>query len=231
MIGRRHRFDALKIVLLVLWGVSLFSILWLLHAHGIHLREIPRLLRHAVRDAGWLGPLFLLAVYLIRTVVPLPMTSLTVLTGSIYGPVFGSLVAIIGLNLTGMLSFWFGRFLGHHFVDEFSHGWIKKYVGALEEDGFFAVTFMRLLFFPFDIVSIGCGLTAMPFRQFALGTFLGTLPETITFVVLGDAITDPRTWLLFGALLIVSVVLAVLLHRSNWAKKRLLKHVEPVISE
>jgi len=54
------------------------------------------------------------------------------------------------------------------------------------------------------------------------------LPHALSFVILGRSFESPRSWALFAVLMLACLVIAVLLHRSKWAKKHLLnKAVEP----
>jgi uncharacterized membrane protein YdjX (TVP38/TMEM64 family) len=216
----------LKGILLALWVACIFSIYAYMHGHHIPVRAIPGEIRHAALAAGAWGPLILIGAYLAVTVIPFPTAALAIISGTVFGPVKGSLVVLVGVNLASWLSFYLGRFFGRHFVAEHESGWIKKYDELMGERGLFVVMAMRLLFVPFDYVSMGSGMTRITFRQYAIGTLLGTLPHTVTFVVLGGSFTDPRGWVLFAILFLLSGGLAYLAHRSNWAQHHVLKEIK-----
>ncbi|MDO8617917.1 MAG: TVP38/TMEM64 family protein [Candidatus Uhrbacteria bacterium] len=216
----RHRAHILKGALLILWIVCVGGLYLVIDATGIPLRQVPALIRREVLEAGWLGPLLIIGLYIASTIIFFSKAGLDIISGAVYGPFLGSLFVLIGLNAAAVVSFYFGRYFGHHFVQEHAKGWMKKYDEILEREGFITVLVMRLLFFPFDIVSFGCGMSRMSFREFVLATCLGSMPGTITFVVLGGAITNPRTWLLFAVLLAASLGLAFFLRRSSWIRRR-----------
>jgi uncharacterized membrane protein YdjX (TVP38/TMEM64 family) len=74
-------------------------------------------------------------------------------------------------------------------------------------------------------------MTKISFRQYFTASVIGSLPNTVTFVVLGDAIAELEGWILFGVLLTVSLGLAFGARYSPWARKHVFKKVEPSMFE
>lgn len=220
---RVHLVTVLRVLLFILWAALIVGLYVFIHTQNIPLRHVPKLLRAEVVEAGPWGPLVIIGLYLASTLLLFTKAGIDIISGAVYGPVIGSIFVLVGLNLAASATFYFGRFFGRHFVHAHEHGWIKKYDDLLAQEGFITVFLMRLLLFPFDLVSIGCGMSKMQFRQYFFGTLLGSLPGTVTFVVLGQAFMEPRAWVLFGALLVVSLLFVLILRRSEWAKKKLLK--------
>jgi uncharacterized membrane protein YdjX (TVP38/TMEM64 family) len=213
--------------LAVIAGVYLF-----LHINGISVKDVPRIVSGQVRRAGSFGPVMLILFYALSTIIPFPTFSIAIIGGALFGPWLGCLAVIVGVNVAGTISFFLSRYFGRHFVGENEKGWVKKYDDLLTEQGMFAAMAMRLLFFPYDAVSIGCGLTRMSYRQYALGTFLGSFASTVSFVVLGESITTPASFAFFMVLMLGSIIVALLLRRTPWAKKHIfVKPSEPQIFE
>ena len=224
---RAHwRQHLLRAVLLALWLGVIASVYVFLHAEGIKIRALPRLILQEVSEAGLFGPLMLFMAYQVVTIIPFPTAALAIIAGSLYGPWWGSVLVVVSLNAASWLSFWFAKFFGRHFVRE-SHGkWVKRFDEWMQEDGFAAVLIARLLYIPFEYVGVAAGLSTLSFRRYAIASLLGMLPSTVTFVVLGDAFTDPDAWFLFGGLVVVIAAAALFLSRSRWAK-RLLSRSRP----
>lgn len=227
-IDRAH---VLKIALLAFWIACIIGVYAFLHVNGIPVSALPSIVKKHALAAGMFGPLVLILVYVFQTIIPFPSPALAVIGGALYGPWLGGLITFVGANISGTISFIFGRYFGRHFVTEHEKGWIKKYDDLMTQEGFMTILFMRLLFFPFDIVSILAGLTRVTYRQYALGTFLGTVPSIATFVVLGRAFHDPRGWALFGALAGVVLAIVYVLRRSDWAEKKLFVQKDPKMFE
>lgn len=226
---RIQRSHAMKIVVAAVWLFLFCGIAVWFQQAGIPFRHLPRFLLDIVRSYGYWGPIVFLLLFLARSVFFIVPTSvLTLVAGSLYGPFWGTLMNIVGDNLSATIEFGIGRFFGRRFVKEHEYGWIRKYDHVLREEGFFAVLVMRLLFFPFDPVNYGCGMTGMLYRQYAFATFLGTLPAIITITVLGHAFESPKGWLTFGVLLLLTVAGMLILRRSAWVRSRLFpKHIPP----
>ncbi len=220
------RTHGLKLVLLVAWGVLILGVFAWLHAHHIRLHALPKIIRHEVLEAGAWGPVVLFFVYLLSTIIPFPTAALALIAGSIYGPFQAFVLVLISLNAASTVSFFLGRFFGRHFLHEHERGLVKEYDELMRNNGFLAVTIMRLVLVPHDIVSIASGMSVMRYRAFALGTFIGTLPPIVTFVVLGDEFFNPLAWILFGSVFAVSVVIAFFIKRSPVSQK-LTAHEEP----
>ncbi len=225
---QRHHVRWLKGLLLVLWVLLIVGVYGFLHTHDIRIRAIPRFIRTEVLAAGWWGPFVIIGLYFASSFLFFSKAALDVVTGTIYGPWWGSLVVLIGINLASTIVFFLGRYFGRHFVQTHEHGWIRRHDELLKTEGFITVLIMRLFLFPFDPVSLGCGMSAMTFRAFAWATFFGSLPGTVTFVVLGDAIAEPEGWFLFGILFLISLGLALWLQRSRLGKRLLSKKEPPV---
>ncbi len=217
-----------KIGIVVVYIAIIASSYLFLFKHGIPMRAVPRLMQHTIAETGVFGPLALIAFYIASTIIPFPTAAIAVAGGALFGPWIGTISVFLGLNIAAAISFWIGRYFGRHLISENERGWVKKYDDLLSRQGFMSVLFMRLLFFPFDVVSIGSGMTRMPFRQYILGSMIGCLPSTLSFVVLGKSFSSPRTWVLFTVLMCVSIAIALILRRSAWAKKHIF--IQPALS-
>ena len=188
---------------------------------GLTWHTLPHALRFMMRHAGPWGPLSLLAAHVLRTFLLVPSTVLEVAAGSLYGPVYGALLNVAGINMSATIAFWIGRFLGRGFLSRREHGWLKRYDEALTRDGFFAVLMMRLLFVQIDIVSYGAGMTGISFLNYALGTFLGTLPAILAFTIVGHNLGRPRGFLIFVGLSLAIIALVFILKRLPWTRSKL----------
>jgi len=230
---RLTRGNLLKICLGLAWLVLLVAAYRWFDESGIPLKQLPRALKGIVRSYGAVGPVVILALYAARSFLFLPTMPLVLVAGSLYGPWWGVALTVVGDNLSANISFVIGRFFGRRYVKESERGWLKRYDELLTREGFMAVLLMRLLYFPFDVVNFGSGISGIPYRQYLVATFFGLLPAIITFTFLGDAFVNPRAFFVFGILFALSLVGAWLLKRSRWAKRILLepKHHESVFEK
>lgn len=214
-----HRKDTVRVATLLVCLALIGGLYAFLESHGLLGRRLIVVMQTWARQAGWLGPLIILAVFSVQTIIPLPNILLAAATGSLYGPWVGSLLVILGWLLSATVSFCAGRYFGRHWFETHASAWLKEYADLLHERGFVTVVFMRLVQVPADVVGILCGMTRLSYREYMLATFFGILPGAITFTVLGRAWTNPRTLILFAAIFFASMGLAVWFKRSRWFKR------------
>ena len=210
-----------KVLIAAAWAVLFIEAYAWFESSGIQMRHMPRLLKATIHSYGAWGPLFVLFLYTVRTFLFLPTTPLILVCGSLFGPIWGTVVALAGENLSAGLGFAIGRLFGRRFLKIHERGWMKRYDEALTTEGFVSVLVMRLLMFPFDVVNIGSGVSGMRFRQYALATLIGVIPLVVTVAALGDAFVNPRAFRVFIVLILVMAAVAVLIRRSSWAKRKL----------
>jgi uncharacterized membrane protein YdjX (TVP38/TMEM64 family) len=196
MIKQKYLKPFLFLVWLTLLSVAIFSYISL----DTPLKEYPALIISFLERFGMWGPILYILIYTIRPLTFFPATVLTTASGAIFGPWYGILYTIIGENLSANLTFLVGRYFGKDLMGKVTSK--SKIIFLAEckfrENGFMGVLFMRLLYFPFDIVGYFSGACNLRQRDFALGTFIGILPGLITFVLLGGSFTDPKNLLLAG---------------------------------
>nr|WP_253905211.1 VTT domain-containing protein [Arthrobacter sp. H14] len=81
---------------------------------------------------------------------------------------------------------WLGRLLGREAVEKLTGTRVDKVDRVLRRRGFAAVIGVRLVpVLPFTAINYSAGLTSLGWRPYFLGTGLGILPGTISFVALG----------------------------------------------
>lgn len=230
MMNRLTRGQIGRIALLAFWGLCILAVYTFMDINHVPLRRLPFVVREFVVHAGGFGPLIIFAAYVFLTLIPFPNAALAFVAGTVYGPFVGSLIVLFSLNVTSIISFYIGRFFGRQLFPKHEHGWVKQYDALMQESGFTTVFILRTLFVPFDVVSMASGMSQMDFSEYFVASCLGMAPGMITFVILGNAYTHPRSWLLFGFCFALSLALAVSLRHSAWAKKHIFKHQPPHVS-
>jgi uncharacterized membrane protein YdjX (TVP38/TMEM64 family) len=143
------------------------------------------LTREALGDflnaAGFWAPLLFILVYAVGVCLFVPGTLLTALGAAIFGSYWGFLYVWVGAMLGSSAAFWIGRTLGREFATTVIGDRLKKYDDAIERNGFAAVLYLRLAYFPFTPLNFGMGLTKVRFWDYFAGTGLGILVGTFIF--------------------------------------------------
>ena len=169
-------------VALLLWLVVLSAFLV---AAGRHPGGVVGVLETALRTIRRSpdGLALLAGIYLVRPLLLLPVTILTMFCGYLFGPLWGVAIAhtaAVGSASAGYLAVRWWRGGRSPTADP---AWTER----LRLRTFETVLVSRLSFVPGDLVNGMAGALALPFTPFAVATVLGGLPGTVVGVLAGAA--------------------------------------------
>ena len=143
-------------------------------------------------EMAWWGVLAYVAVYLARPIVLFPASVLTVVGGVLFGPVAGVIIVIVAANGSATIAYLVGRLLGHAPGDRVDEAGdqtlILRWSAKMRDNSFETVLVMRFLFLPYDLVNYAAGALRIRYVPFIAATALGSLPGTISFVLLGASL-------------------------------------------
>ena len=121
-----------------------------------------------------------------------PGTPLTLLTGSLFGLYFGTIISLIGNTFGACLAFLLARYVLRDYVQKKllpRYPKIKKYEQRITDRGFATVVILRLIpLFPFNALNFLLGVTNISFRKYAWASFIGMIPGTFLFVYFGESL-------------------------------------------
>lgn len=136
-----------------------------------------------------------MAIYIIQTALSLPGAAiLSLAAGAIFGPLMGTLYAVIAASIGATLAFLVTRYLLRDLVLTRFGSRLEGMNKELEQRGFNYLLFLRLVpVFPFFLINLAAGLTRLPLRTFVLGTLLGIIPGGFVFVNAGASLATITT--------------------------------------
>lgn len=178
-------------------------------------------LRLMTDRAGWWAPAAFMTGYAALTLAPVPKNVLSIAAGVLFG--FSAALALVyaGAMIGAAAAFWLGRIMGREAVESLTGTRVGKVDQVLRRRGFAAVVGVRLVpVLPFTAINYSAGLTSLGWRPYFLGTGLGILPGTISFVALGAYGLD-FGWQtnvaagVLGVLTLAGVIFAVRRRRGN----------------
>jgi len=149
-----------------------------------------------VQNLGSVGPLAVALAYVATTVLFIPGSALTILSGTLFGLRTGFLVVFVGANLGALCAFLLARTLLRERVSRWaaSNPKFRALDRAIGDQGFKMVFLSRLSpAFPFTLLNYLLGLTAVKIGAYALANLLGMLPGTFLYVYIGAAARDALT--------------------------------------
>ncbi len=148
----------------------------------------PEQLQEWLKQAGIWAPAVYIVLYIVATVLVLPSTALNLTGGAIFGLWFGTLWTSIAAITAAMVSFAYSRsFAPKVLVKKFGSS-CRVMDAELLRGGVFYIFAIRLLpIIPYGLVNFVAGLTSVSFKDYFLGTVLGTIPGVLPFVLLGSS--------------------------------------------
>jgi len=205
----------------------------------------PEYLRMLLIDAGYWGYFLLVGLLLVAIPLPIPSTPIVLAGGYVYGPIIGTLLALIAVFLGGSIAFYTTRIFGRpvleslvdeHHITHFNHIFKKRGVTA-------AFISYALPLFPSDIVHLMLGLTRISYKHFLALNLAGHIPRYLILNSLGgdffSGFTLSSLWTILGAGIFILIAvfreplkrlffkeLRALNHEVHWLEKLILRHKE-----
>jgi uncharacterized membrane protein YdjX (TVP38/TMEM64 family) len=141
-----------------------------------------------LNKVGIWAPIIYIILYTIATLLILPSTALNLTSGAIFGVWLGTLWTSIAAIIAAIVAFAFTRTVGREIVANNLAGRWGALDAQMSQGGLFYVFAIRLFpLIPYGLVNFAAGLTSIRFRDYFLGTILGTVPGVLPFVMLGSS--------------------------------------------
>lgn len=164
-------------------------------------------------DHFW-APLLVLAAYTPACIVMFPRPLITLFAVTAFGPLFGFLYAMLGIQIAAWVTYVAGRHLDRSAIRRLAGAKLNRIIEVLRHRGLLAMTALRLVpLAPFAVEGAIAGAVRIRLWHYLLGTALGMLPGTLAATVFGDQLQalfhDRRevNWWLIGTMLVALAVL------------------------
>jgi len=162
----------------------------------------------AVASAGAAGPLVFIAITVLKPVIFfLPSIGLTIVAGTLFGPVYGTIYVVIGGAGSTAVGFYTSRWLAGDRLRRFLAS--RKSIVRLDERmsgaGFRTTLMLRVFNLPWDMVSYAAGLSSMRFIDFYLASLAAIAPVSVIYVYFGSTVTHAGSAGFFIALALIFV--------------------------
>ena len=189
-IGRPSNKPKHSWVKFIILAAFVFSAVYVFQFTPIRNHVTPETLERLLKSAGFWAPIMYIFFYALGVCFFLPGTMLTGLGAVIFGPYWGFLYVWVGAMIGASGAFFIGRSLGRDFAASVIGDKLTKYDDAIRRNGFAAVLYLRLVYFPFTPMNFGMGLTKVKFSDYLLGTGLGIMVGTFVFTFFFGTIKD-----------------------------------------
>ncbi|MEB3342956.1 TVP38/TMEM64 family protein [Okeania sp.] len=193
----------------------------------------PESIQTWLRKAGIWAPIIYIIIYSISTILLLPSTALNLTGGAIFGPWIGTIWTSIAAIIAAIIAFIFTRTVGREAIKKRLAGKWEAMDAEIRQGGMFYMAAIRLLpIIPYGLVNFVAGLTSVTFKDYLLGTIIGTVPGVLPFVMLGSyglkALKTGDILPLIGALSLIGLLVggATWYRRHRSLSKKVVEHIK-----
>lgn len=167
-------------------------------------------LREFVGKLGIWGPIAFIGILTFRFLFLIPTGLLLLAGGVIFGPVYGTLYAGLGMFCSGMLKYGFVAIVGRKaFLSVLPSG-MQAWVGKLAQGRMSAWAlggFCAYPFFPKHVFQYAAILSGMDLPRYVVAVLAGSLVQAFLFANLGEAIYSGAGIALSAGLLLSAIIL------------------------
>ncbi len=133
-----------------------------------------------------------MTLYIVQTTLSLPgATIFSLAAGALFGPLMGTVYAVFSATMGATLAFLVTRYIFRDAVTGKFGSRLEKINRELDREGLNYLLFLRLVpLFPFFLINLAAGLTAMRTRTFFFGTLLGIIPGAFVYCNAGASLAS-----------------------------------------
>jgi uncharacterized membrane protein YdjX (TVP38/TMEM64 family) len=178
--------------------------------------------RHQIKSLGAGGPLIIIALGVLHSVIPYPAEIVNAAAGFAYGFFGGLGIVAIGWMISALICYWFGTGVARPLLDRwFGAERFARFERMVDRGGVTLLIALRLLpIVPFSLISAAAGAARVPFGRYCWTTAVGFLPITALAVYLGTRLegirfTDPAVIGAIAGILVLLLVANFIIRRSG----------------
>ena len=176
----------------------------------------------------WLAALLYFVVYVLVTALSIPgAVVMTLAGGALFGLLLGTVIVSFASTIGATLAFLVARFLLRQPLRDRYGDRLKTFDEGIERDGAFYLFTLRLVpLFPFFMINLLTGLTALRTWTYFWVSQLGMLPGTVVYVYAGTQlarIESPSDVLspgLVGAFVLIGLMPLLMRWLARWLQAR-----------
>ena len=139
-----------------------------------------------IADHGAAAVAGYVALYIAVIGLSLPGGAIMTVTGGfLFGPVIGTIAALVGALAGATVIFLIARSAAGECLTRRAGPFAAKLAEGFRADAFSYLVFLRLVPFPFWLINLAPALFGVRLSTFVAATAIGILPATVTFAVFG----------------------------------------------
>lgn len=178
---------------------------------------------------GMAGPLVLILVMVVQMFLfVVPNVLVMMIAIIMYGPVWGSIISLIGIFVSSSVGYFIGRKLGPITVNKLiSIKTQEKISSFIEEYGTAAIAITRISSLSNDSLSIVAGLLKMSYRKYIMATLCGITPLITLLALYGRNGRIESALLWIAAVSLVILFIYIFIDKKRKKRNANIKHKSP----
>ncbi|USO02699.1 MAG: TVP38/TMEM64 family protein [Alphaproteobacteria bacterium] len=178
----------LPIIFIATFVITFWTMGWSQYLTIATFKQYQHQIQDFIKHNYLLSMLIFLLIDTAIVSISIPTIFLTIMAGFLYGPYIATLLALISATIGSCILFLSTR---SAVPDTQSKAFIEKLRKGFQENAFFYLLSLRLTpAIPFFVLTLVSAFLKIPFRTFAVATFLGAIPGTFVFAFIGNALEE-----------------------------------------
>jgi len=183
--------------------------------------EDQQRIREWVKQFGLGGPLILILMMVVQMflfVVPNVLVMMVAIT--CYGPIWGSVISLLGVFASSSVGYMIGRLLGPSTVDKFvSKKTREKISDFIKTYGVPAIAITRLSSLSNDSLSFVTGILKMKYYRYILATMGGITPLVVLLAIYGENGKIEKALIWIAAISLVVLIAYIIIDKRKKKKQ------------
>lgn len=215
----RHK---LRFVTLGLWLVIFIVARSYMLANNLSIFQLADSIIGILRDT-WYGPFLYIALYVLRPLLLIPGTILTLTAGVAYGLPYAIPIALTANITSAIVTYSMARWLMSNRIE--MNGRRGQLIDFMRRNPFEAILTMQLSYISLDLTCSLAGILHLPFRPFLMGILIGGSVGNILGVIIGSSFegslangslsVQPEMIALSVTILVISLSISTFLRRRT----------------
>lgn len=170
-------------------------------------------------------PVLVLVAYVIGGILVVPVTLIIVATVTVFGAWPGIFYALLGAELSALVTYGLGHLLGRDAVRRLAGSRLNSVSRLLSRRGALTIITLRIVpVAPFTVINVIAGVSDIRLRDFAIGSLVGMIPGVLAIAFLADRIVaslrEPTLLGIATLLAAVAAVVLALFGLRHWVRVR-----------
>lgn len=174
-----------------------------------------------VDGLGAKAPLAFVVLYAVLSLALVPGSLLTIAAGVLFGPLLGTVLAVVGGAVGATGAFLIGRRLGRVHVQRIAGKRIREMDRWLVDYGAVTIAVVRIVpGVPYSLLNYTAGVTGISTRDYVAGTTVGLVPGALVYAAFGGTIDAPGSPAFLASVAGIALFLAAGAGAERWLRAR-----------